>query len=206
MRLAHSDQHRYSFGDGLSYRAIGARNRSNAQRRYATAARPIIAFTALGSRVLAPFGAHGVNLAAITAAICTGPEAHTDPGRRYIAGIACGVFYILLGTFAATMSSLFAALPKELIAALAGLALLGAIGSGLTHAMADEKGREPALITLLVTASGMSFLGLGAAFWGLVFGLIFHVAYTWIISASATEAATCGIGPDYRRLKGRSVE
>lgn len=157
---------------------------------YATPARPIIAVTALGSLLLAPFGSHGVNLAAITAAICTGREAHTDPDKRYIAGVACGIFYVVLGTFAATMASVFAALPKELIAALAGLALLGAIGGGLANAMAEEKGREPALITLLVTASGMSFLGLGAAFWGLVFGLVFHFAYTWASPATATGPVT----------------
>lgn len=146
---------------------------------YSTAARPILAVTALGSVLLAPFASHGFNLAAITAAICTGREAHEQPGKRYIAGIACGVFYILMGTFGATLASVFSALPKELIAALAGLALFGAIMTGLAGAMADEKQREAALITFLVTASGMSFLGLAAAFWGLIFGLIAHWALTY---------------------------
>ncbi|PWB34839.1 benzoate transporter [Pseudomonas sp. SDI] len=146
---------------------------------YQTPARPILSVTAIGSVLLAPFGSHGFNLAAITAAICTGREAHENPDKRYIAGIACGAFYILMGTFGATLASVFAALPKELIAALAGLALFGAIMTGLAGAMADEKQREPALITFLVTASGMSFLGLGAAFWGLIFGLLAHGVLTW---------------------------
>lgn len=146
---------------------------------YTTAARPILAVTALGSVLLAPFASHGFNLAAITAAICTGREAHEQPGKRYIAGMACGVFYILMGTFGATLASVFSALPKELIAALAGLALFGAIMTGLAGAMADEKQREAALITFLVTASGMSFLGLAAAFWGLIFGLVAHWALTY---------------------------
>ncbi|UVL87973.1 benzoate/H(+) symporter BenE family transporter [Pseudomonas sichuanensis] len=147
---------------------------------YQTAARPIVSVTAIGSLLLAPFACHGVNLAAITAAICTGREAHENPDKRYIAGIACGAFYLLMGTFGATLASVFAALPREMIAALAGLALFGAIATGLTGAMADEKQREPALITFLVTASGMSFLGLGAAFWGLIFGLVafFALGYT----------------------------
>ncbi len=122
---------------------------------------------------------HGLNLAAITAAICTGREAHEDRDRRYIAGIACGVFYILMGIFGATLASVFSALPKELIASLAGLALFGAISAGLTGAMADEKQREAALITFLVTASGMSFLGLAAAFWGLIFGIVAHFVLSY---------------------------
>lgn len=157
---------------------------------YSTAARPILAVTALGSVLLAPFASHGFNLAAITAAICTGREAHEQPGKRYIAGIACGVFYILMGTFGATLASVFSALPKELIAALAGLALFGAIMNGLAGAMADEKQREAALITFLVTASGMSFLGLAAAFWGLIFGLVAHWALTYSRERRLAGAAT----------------
>jgi len=141
---------------------------------YPAPASRIVAGTGLASALLAPFGAHGVNLAAITAAICTGPEAHEDPRRRYIAGLSCGACYLVIGSFGATLAGLFAALPKEMIAALAGLALFGAIANGLTGAMADERQREPALITFLVTASGMSLLGLGAAFWGIVFGLVAH--------------------------------
>ncbi|WEK08950.1 MAG: benzoate/H(+) symporter BenE family transporter [Candidatus Pseudomonas colombiensis] len=156
---------------------------------YTTPARSIVSWTALTSVLLAPFGSHGINLAAITAAICTGREAHEDKDKRYIAGIACGLFYLLMGVFGATLASVFAALPKELIAALAGLALFGAISAGLSGAMADEKQREAALITFLVTASGMSFLGLAAAFWGLIFGLLAHGVLTYTRDKSVLGAA-----------------
>ncbi|WP_079201338.1 benzoate/H(+) symporter BenE family transporter [Pseudomonas sp. CC6-YY-74] len=142
---------------------------------YQTPASPIISSSALGSLLLAPFACHGLNLAAITAAICTGREAHEDPSRRYVAGVVGGLAYLLLGLFGATLVSLFSAFPKELIAALAGLALFGAIGGALAGAMAQPDDREAALITFLVTASGMSFFGLSAAFWGLMFGLVAHL-------------------------------
>ncbi|MFC3609466.1 benzoate/H(+) symporter BenE family transporter [Stutzerimonas tarimensis] len=142
---------------------------------YQTPASPLLSSSALGSLVLAPFGCHGLNLAAITAAICTGKAAHEDPSRRYIAGVSGGVFYLLLGLFGATLVSLFMAFPAALVAALAGLALLAAIGGALAGAMAVPADREAALITFLVTASGMSFLGLSAAFWGLVFGIAAHL-------------------------------
>lgn len=157
---------------------------------YTTPARSIVSWTAITSALLAPFGSHGINLAAITAAICTGREAHEDKDKRYIAGIACGLFYILMGIFGATLASVFAALPKELIAALAGLALFGAISAGLSGAMADEKQREAALITFLVTASGMSFLGLAAAFWGLIFGLVAHFALSYTRQKQSLAGAT----------------
>ncbi|MBU0807264.1 MAG: benzoate/H(+) symporter BenE family transporter [Gammaproteobacteria bacterium] len=141
---------------------------------YPTPASPIITSSAVGSLLLAPFACHGLNLAAITAAICTGREAHEDPSKRYVAGVVGGLAYLLLGLFGATLVSLFTAFPKELIAALAGLALFGAIAGALASAMAEPDDREAALITFLVTASGMSFLGLSAAFWGLMFGLAAH--------------------------------
>jgi benzoate membrane transport protein len=139
---------------------------------YSVPAGGIVGATGLLSLLLAPFGAHGVNLAAITAAICTGREAHEDPARRYVAGIASGAIYIVVGAFGGTLALLFGSLPHELIATLAGLALLGAIGTGLAGAIQDEKHRDASVITFLVTASGMSFLGLGAAFWGLVIGAV----------------------------------
>ncbi len=142
---------------------------------YQTPARPIIVSSALGSLLLAPFACHGLNLAAITAAICTGREAHEDPARRYVAGVVGGAAYLMLGLFGATLVSLFTAFPKELIAALAGLALFGAISAAMSSAMAQPDDREAALITFLVTASGMSFLGLSAAFWGLMFGIAAHL-------------------------------
>jgi benzoate membrane transport protein len=145
---------------------------------YPTPASPIISASGLGSLLLAPFGCHGLTLAAITAAICTGREAHEDPARRYVSGVVGGVFYLLLGIFGATLVSIFTALPKELIAALAGLALFGAIAGALAGSMAVPEDREAALITFLVTASGMSFLGLSAAFWGLIFGIFAHLLLT----------------------------
>ncbi|WP_285961582.1 benzoate/H(+) symporter BenE family transporter [Pseudomonas tohonis] len=145
---------------------------------YPTPASPIISASGLGSLLLAPFGCHGLTLAAITAAICTGREAHEDPARRYVSGVAGGVFYLLLGLFGATLVSIFSALPGELIAALAGLALFGAIAGALAGSMAVPEDREAALITFLVTASGMSFLGLSAAFWGLIFGIVAHLLLT----------------------------
>lgn len=145
---------------------------------YQTPASPLISSSALGSLLLAPFGCHGLNLAAITAAICTGKEAHEDPGKRYVAGVSGGLFYLLLGIFGATLVSIFTAFPAALIAALAGLALLAAIGGALSAAMAVPADREAALITFLVTASGMSFLGLSAAFWGLIFGIAAHLLLT----------------------------
>ncbi|WP_375738758.1 benzoate/H(+) symporter BenE family transporter [Pseudomonas boanensis] len=145
---------------------------------YATPASPIISASGLGSLLLAPFGCHGLTLAAITAAICTSREAHEDKGKRYIAGVAGGVFYLVLGIFGATLVSIFSAFPNELIAALAGLALFAAIAGALAGSMAVPDDREAALITFLVTASGMSFLGLSAAFWGLIFGLAAHLLLT----------------------------
>lgn len=139
---------------------------------------PLVAGTGLTSLLLAPFGGFAFNLAAISAAICTGPEAHPDPARRYTAGIAAGIFYLLAGLFGASVVALFAALPAAMIAGVAGLALVGVIGSSLAGATADADSRESALITLLITASGVSFLGIGAAFWGLAGGLTCH----WLLA------------------------
>lgn len=137
---------------------------------YPISAGSIVSTTGIASLLLAPFGSHGVNLAAITAAICSGKEAHEQADKRYVAGIACGVIYVLIGTFGGALALLFSSLPKELIATLAGLALVGAITTGLVGTVADEQHRDASLLTFLVTASGMSFLGLSAAFWGLVIG------------------------------------
>ncbi|MGN6457936.1 MAG: benzoate/H(+) symporter BenE family transporter, partial [Achromobacter mucicolens] len=142
---------------------------------YRTSANPILTVTGLGSLVMAPFGAHAFNVAAITAAICTGKDAHEDPAKRYVAGLACGVFYILVGTFGVTLATLFMVLPKAFITTLAGLALLGAIGGSLANAMADARTRETALITFLATAANVTLLGVGGAFWGLVAGLTAHL-------------------------------
>ena len=137
---------------------------------YKVRAKEIITTTGIASVLLAPFGSHGVNLAAITAAICTGKEANEDSEKRYIAGIFCGLIYVLIGLFGGAIALLFSALPKELIATLAGLALIGAITSGIIGMVADEDHRDASMITFLATASGMNFLGMGSAFWGLVIG------------------------------------
>jgi benzoate membrane transport protein len=131
---------------------------------------PVVGWTGAVSLVLAPFGCYAINLAAITAAICMGREAHEDPAKRYLASVFAGVFYLLVGVFGATVGALFAAFPRELVLAVAGLALFGTIGGGLATAMKDEAQREPALVTFLVTASGLSLGGIGSAFWGVVAG------------------------------------
>lgn len=141
---------------------------------YPTPVSPLISASALGGALLAPFGCHGLNLAAVTASLCTGREAHEDPRRRYIAALSGSLLYLLLGIAGATLMSLFAAFPAALIAALAGLALYGAISEALTRSLAEPTERDAGLFTFLVTASGVSFLGLSAAFWGLLFGLAAH--------------------------------
>lgn len=138
---------------------------------YETSARPVMAVTGLASFAVAFFGGITIVIASITAALCTGKDAHEDPRRRYIAGMANGLFYLIGGTFAGGIVALFASLPKELVAVLAGLALLGAITSNIIGAIDDERHREASIITFLATASGMSWLGLGSAFWGAVIGM-----------------------------------
>lgn len=147
---------------------------------YDVAASPLITWTGLTGLVLAPFGGFSFNLAAITAAICMSRDADPDPARRYLASVWAGVFYLLTGVFGATVVSLFAAFPRELIAAIAGLALLSTIGNSLFAALAEDKEREAALATFLTTASGVSLLGIGSAFWGLVFGLALLLAATGV--------------------------
>lgn len=138
---------------------------------YNTPASPLVTMTGTASVLFAPFGAHGINLAAITAAICTGKEAHADPDKRYIAGIACGVFYVLISFFGATIASVFSVFPNVLIAIIAGLALLGSLNSSLSSALSDDSQKESALITFLVTISEISIVGVGAPFWGLLAGM-----------------------------------
>lgn len=140
---------------------------------------PVVGWTGAVSLVLAPFGCYAINLAAITAAICMGREAHEDPARRYLASVFAGVFYLLVGLFGATVGALFAAFPRELVLAIAGLALFGTIGGGLATAMKDEAQREPALVTFLVTASGLSLGGIGSAFWGVVAGGLALAMLDW---------------------------
>jgi benzoate membrane transport protein len=130
----------------------------------------IISMTGVATFLLAPFGAFALNLSAITAAICMGKEAHPDADKRYIASSVCGIIYIFIGLFASIVTALLTAFPKELIAAIAGLALLGTIASGLATALQDEKHRDAAIITFLVTLSGITLAGIGAALWGVAAG------------------------------------
>jgi benzoate membrane transport protein len=132
---------------------------------------PLIGWTGAANFLLAPFGGFALNLAAITAAICMSREAHQDPEKRYTAAIAAGIFYLLIGLFGATVGALFLAFPNELVVTIAGFALLGTIGSALATALGQETAREPALLTFLVTASGIALAGIGSAFWGLLAGL-----------------------------------
>ncbi len=132
----------------------------------------IITMTGLATLVLAPFGAFALNLSAITAAICMGREAHTDPAKRYTAAVSCGAIYIAIGLLGGAFIGVLMSFPKELIAAIAGLALLGTIGNGLAVAVQDESHREAAIITFLVTLSGVVIAGVGSAFWGVVAGTI----------------------------------
>ncbi|BCS52936.1 benzoate/H(+) symporter BenE family transporter [Geobacter sp. SVR] len=138
---------------------------------YQTPVSPLIGWTGLTGVLLAPIGGFQFNLAAITAAICMSPEADVNPERRYLAAVWAGIFYLITGLLGATVATAFAALPKELVAAIAGIALLGTIGNSLAGALHDERERDAALITFLVTASGLTLRGIGSAFWGLLLGL-----------------------------------
>jgi benzoate membrane transport protein len=139
---------------------------------YAVPISPIIGWTGVANVALAPFGGFAINLAAITAAIAMGRESHEDPRRRYVAAVTAGLFYALVGLFGATVVGLLAAFPSELVAAIAGLALLATIGNGLAAALREASQREAALVTFLMTASGVTLWGVGSAFWGLVAGAV----------------------------------
>ncbi len=145
---------------------------------YGTPAKPIITVTSIASLAVACVGGITIVLASITAALCMGKDAHELKEKRYIAGIANGIFYILGGLFAGSIVMLFSLLPKELVAALAGLALLGAIATNISVAMKNDNQRDAALITFLATASGMHFLGLSSVFWGICIGVIAHFILT----------------------------
>lgn len=157
---------------------------------YDTPAKPIITTTSIASLAVACVGGITIVLASITAALCMGKDAHELKEKRYIAGIANGIFYILGGLFAGSIVMLFSLLPKELVAALAGLALLGAIGTNISAAMKNETHRDAALITFLATASGMHFLGLSSVFWGICIGLFAHVVLTKRSTEHATLSST----------------
>lgn len=138
---------------------------------YPVPARSILGITGLASLVTAPFGASTSNLAAITAAMCAGPDAHPDPARRWLTGPILAGCYLLLAAFGASLIGVFAALPVELVRTVAGLALAGALTGSLGAALAVERDRFAAVLTLAVTASGLGLAGIGSAFWGLLTGL-----------------------------------
>ncbi|HDX5875800.1 TPA: benzoate/H(+) symporter BenE [Acinetobacter baumannii] len=145
---------------------------------YDTPAKPIITATSIASLAVACVGGITIVLASVTAALCMGKDAHELKEKRYIAGIANGIFYILGGLFAGSIVMLFSLLPKELVAALAGLALLGAIATNISVAMKNDGQRDAALITFLASASCMHFLGLSSVFWGICIGVIAHFILT----------------------------
>lgn len=162
---------------------------------FKTSANPIVTTTGLGSLVMAPFGSHAFNIAAITAAIATGREAHEDPSKRWIAGIAAGVFYVLVGVFGVTLAAVFMAFPASFITTLAGLALLGTIGGSLAGAVADPATREASLITFLAAAANINLLGIGGAFWGLVIGLVAYIVLNGRLPGKQPVAAAAGKTP-----------
>jgi len=147
---------------------------------YAPPAGKLIFWGGLTSTLLAPFGAHGVNLAAITAAICTEPDAHPDAARRWTVGVIYGLFYLVVALFAAPLAGLFIAMPNGALAALTGLALIAPLTGSLGAMMSEVKNREAAVLTFAATASGMALFGVGSAFWGLAVGFIALAARRWI--------------------------
>jgi len=147
---------------------------------YAPPAGKLIFWGGLTSTLLAPFGAHGVNLAAITAAICTEPDAHPDPARRWTVGVIYGLFYLVVALFAAPLAGLFIAMPTGALAAITGLALIAPLTGSLGAMMSEVKNREAAVLTFAATASGMALFGVGSAFWGLAVGFIALAARRWI--------------------------
>lgn len=134
----------------------------------------VVSLCGIGSILVAPFGCHNINPSSMIAAIVAGPEAHPDKSKRYVAAIFAGLVYILFGTFATTFVNLFAALPKEAVAALAGLALLSAIASSVETAFTQQKGSLTPLVVFVIAASGISIYGIGAAFWAIVCGILIH--------------------------------
>jgi benzoate membrane transport protein len=146
---------------------------------YRTPVSTSIAVTGAATTLLAPFGGYALNLAAITAAICMGREAHEDPARRYTASIAAGLFYVVVGLAGGAVAALLSAFPRELVAAIAGLALLGTIAGALAAALKEEAHRDAAILTFLVGLSGLNLFGIGAAFWAVLAGAVAIAVAAW---------------------------
>ncbi|OAK53697.1 benzoate/H(+) symporter BenE family transporter [Rhodococcoides kyotonense] len=144
--------------------------------------RPAMGVTGLGTVVGAPFGGHAINLAAISAALAAAPQADPDPKRRWIAASSAGWFYLLLALCSAALATLVAVAPAGVVETVAGLALLGTLGASLAGALKNEAGREAAILTFLIAASGVTVLGIGSAFWALVAGLVVR----WVLMPSAS--------------------
>jgi benzoate membrane transport protein len=139
---------------------------------YDPAPGPLIGVTGLGSVLTAPFGASTTNLAAISAAICTGPDVHPDPAQRWKTGPFYALAYLVFAAFGASLVAIFAVLPQTLIVLVAGLALVASLANALSIALKGPDERMAATITFAVTASGLTLFGVGSAFWGLVGGLL----------------------------------
>jgi benzoate transporter len=147
---------------------------------YPLAVSPLMIFTGGLALLLSPFGVYSICIAAITAAICQSPDAHPDAGKRWLAAIAAGVFYLLAGIFGGSITGLMAALPLSWIQTLAGLALLGTISGSLYQALHNVTERDAAIVTFLMTASGVTILGIGSAFWGLVLGGLCYAVFSHV--------------------------
>lgn len=145
---------------------------------YPLAVSPLIIFTGGLALLLSPFGVYSICIAAITAAICQSPDAHPDASKRWLAAAAAGAFYLLAGVFGGSISGLMAALPLSWIQTLAGLALLGTISGSLYQALHNETERDAAIVTFLMTASGVTIGGIGSAFWGLVLGGVCYALFS----------------------------
>lgn len=139
---------------------------------------PLIIFTGGLALLLSPFGVYSICIAAITAAICQSPDAHPDAGKRWLAAVAAGLFYLLAGIFGGSITGLMAALPLSWIQMLAGLALLGTISGSLYQALNNEAERDAAIVTFLMTASGVTLMGIGSAFWGLILGGVCYAVFS----------------------------
>ena len=166
---------------------------------YEPPANSLILATGLASVVAAPFGAHGVNLAAITAAICTGPDAHPDPARRWIVGVVYGGFYVVVALFAAPLAGLFIAMPPAVLAIITGLALIAPLTGALGTMLAETEEREAAVLTFAATGSGLALFGIGSAFWGLVVGFAALAALRWIRPIPSADSARMRSGHESAR-------
>jgi benzoate membrane transport protein len=150
----------------------------------------LIAYSGFTNLLIAPFGGFTINLSALTAAICMGPEAHPDSKKRYTAAISSGIIYIIIGLFAGAVVGIFNTFPKELIMTVAGLALLSTITNGIASAVLHEEDREAAMMTFFVTASGLTLFSIGSAFWGIVAGIFVSLIFKKVPSTRWSSSAT----------------